>query len=61
MLPSPKDCTACGSTVSTPDNPLMVYSCSPNGIAVGWVHKDCAKLLFDVSVDRTGMAGMVRG
>jgi len=41
MLPTPKDCTACGSTDNDPDNPLMVYSCTPSGIAVGWVHKNC--------------------
>jgi len=46
MLPSPKDCTACGGTHNTEDDPLMLY-CWRTGVAVGWVHKGCRGRLLD--------------
>jgi hypothetical protein len=48
MLPSPKECTACGSTRETNDDPLVCYCWRRTGVAVGWVHKNmgCKRRLF---------------
>jgi len=52
MLPSPRECTACGSTRSTNDDPLVIYAWRRTDQAVGWCHMGCRRLLFD------GMRGM---
>jgi hypothetical protein len=52
MLPTPKECTACGSTRSTNDDPLVVYAWRRTDQCVGWVHKGCRGLLF------AGMRGL---
>ena len=41
MLPSPKDCTACGGTHNTADDPLVLYCWRRTGVAVGWVRMNC--------------------
>jgi hypothetical protein len=47
MLPTPKECTACGGTHNTDDDPLVCYWWRRTGVAVGWVHKGCRGRLFD--------------
>jgi hypothetical protein len=46
ILPIPKECTACGSTTSTNDDPLIVYCWRRTDQCVGWVHKGCRGPLF---------------
>jgi hypothetical protein len=62
ILPSPKECTACGGVHASNDNPLIVYSWRRTDQCVGWVHKDCRAMLFagmramdDDLRDRTGL------
>jgi hypothetical protein len=45
-LPTLKQCTACGGTDSTEDNPLICYGHIRTGVTIGWVHHHCRELLL---------------